>query len=212
MVGKTPSQLLDILHQVYGDNMLYAHVFEWHKRFKEEHREMKDSYKGGKPLTSRTEVNIGKVGGVWQSSVDCLNDSKSVGHERGLVFGRISTKIGYVWKVTGLGELSILQFLFLRNILALKQPHYLPNLPLGDFFFFLLLKGIIKGFIKGVIKGTCFEDVEVIKRAKMMELRGIPEEPFQQCIQARQRRIISIFLLWSLTNLIIYIYIYMYIW
>ena len=33
----------------------------------------------------------------------------------------------------------------------------------------------------GIIKGTSFECVEAIKRAVMMELRGIPEESFQQC-------------------------------
>ena len=34
------------------------------------------------------------------------------------------------------------------------------------------------------ILGTHFEGVEVIKRAVTMELRSIPEESFQQCIEA----------------------------
>ena len=37
-------------------------------------------------------------------------------------------------------------------------------------------------------QGTCFEAVEAIKRAVMMELSGIPEESFQQCIEVWQRR------------------------
>ena len=42
--------------------------------------------------------------------------------------------------------------------------------------------------LKGTIKGTRFDGVEAIKRAITTELRGIPEESFQQCIEARQRR------------------------
>ena len=52
--------------------------------------------------------------------------------------------------------------------------------------FFLFPK--LKGTIKGTIKGTRFDGVEAIKRAITTELRGIPEESFQQCIEARQRR------------------------
>ena len=36
--------------------------------------------------------------------------------------------------------------------------------------------------------GTRFEVVEAIKRAVTTELRGIPEESFQQCTEAWQRR------------------------
>ncbi|XP_050715020.1 uncharacterized protein LOC126997850 [Eriocheir sinensis] len=43
--------------------------------------------------------------------------------------------------------------------------------------------------LKGVIKGTRFEDVDDIKKAVMTELRRIPEESFQECMQAWQRRI-----------------------
>ena len=39
--------------------------------------------------------------------------------------------------------------------------------------------------LKGIIKRTCFEGVEAIKRTIM---RGIPEESFQQYIEAWQRR------------------------
>ena len=38
------------------------------------------------------------------------------------------------------------------------------------------------------LKGTRFEGAEAIKRAVTTELRGIPEESFQQCIEAWQRR------------------------
>ena len=41
--------------------------------------------------------------------------------------------------------------------------------------------------IKGIIKETCFEGVETLKRAVTMGLRGIPEESFQQCIEAWEK-------------------------
>ena len=78
--------------------------------------------------------------------------------------------------------LSILQFLAEKNIAVLEQPPYSPDLAPCDFFLFPKLKGIIKG--------TRFEGVEAIKRAVTTELRGIPEQSFQQCTEAWQRRII----------------------
>ena len=74
----------------------------------------------------------------------------------------------------------ILHFLAKRMIPVLEQPPDSPDLALRDFFLFTKTKGIIKG--------THFEDVEAIKRAIMVELRGIPEKSFQQCIEAWQTR------------------------
>ena len=42
--------------------------------------------------------------------------------------------------------------------------------------------------LKGIIQEACFEGVEAIKSTVMMEPRGMPEEPFQQCINVEQRR------------------------
>ena len=77
-------------------------------------------------------------------------------------------------------SLSIRQFLAEKNIAVLEQPLYSPDLAPCDFFLFPKLKGIIKG--------THFEGVEAIKRAVTTELRGIPEESFQQRMEAWQRR------------------------
>ena len=76
--------------------------------------------------------------------------------------------------------MSIRQFLAEKNIAVLEQPPYSPDLALCDSFLFPKLKGIIKG--------TRFEGVEAIKRAVTTELRGIPEESFQLCIEAWPRR------------------------
>uniref|UniRef100_A0A3B5B405 Tc1-like transposase DDE domain-containing protein n=1 Tax=Stegastes partitus TaxID=144197 RepID=A0A3B5B405_9TELE len=77
--------------------------------------------------------------------------------------------------------LSIRQFLAEKNITMLEQPPYSPHLAPWDFFLFHKLKG--------VIKGTRFEDVDDIKMAVMTELRRIPEESFQECMAAWQRRL-----------------------
>ena len=74
---------------------------------------------------------------------------------------------------------SIREFLAQKNIAVLEQPPYSPDPAPCDFFLFPKLKG--------VIKGICFEDVHDIKKAMTTELR-IPEETFQECIQAWQRR------------------------
>ena len=84
-LGKTPSQALEMLKQVYGDNTVsWTRVSEWHKRFKEGCKEVEDDSKSWRPSTSRTQVNIELVKqSAWQSSVDCSNDCKSAGHKKG---------------------------------------------------------------------------------------------------------------------------------
>ena len=77
-------------------------------------------------------------------------------------------------------HLSIRQFLAEKNLAVLEEPPYSPDLAPCAFFLFPKLKGIIKG--------TRFEGVEAIKRAVTTELKGIPEESFQQCTEAWQRR------------------------
>ena len=53
-LGKTSSECLELLQQVYGNNaMSRTCVFEWHKRFKEGREEVKDDQRSGRPLASR---------------------------------------------------------------------------------------------------------------------------------------------------------------
>lgn len=76
--------------------------------------------------------------------------------------------------------LSIRQFLAERQVAVLDQPPYSPDLAPCDFFLFPKLKG--------VIKGTRFPDVDAIKRAVTTELRRIPEEAFQGCMECWAKR------------------------
>ena len=61
-LGKTPSECLELLQQVYGNNaMSRTRVFEWHKRFKEGREEVEDNQRSGRPSTSRTADNTEQV-------------------------------------------------------------------------------------------------------------------------------------------------------
>ena len=77
--------------------------------------------------------------------------------------------------------LSIRQFLAENNIAVLEQPPYSPDLAPCDFFLFPKLKG--------VIKGTRFQDSKAIITAVTKELRAIPMESFQKCIEAWRQRL-----------------------
>ena len=55
-VGKTPTEALKLLQQVYGDDMMSrTRLFEWHWRFKEGREEVEDDHRSGRPSTSRTD-------------------------------------------------------------------------------------------------------------------------------------------------------------
>ena len=60
--GKTPTEALKLLQEVYGDStMSRTCLFEWHRRFKEGREEMEDDHRSGKPSTSRTDKNVEHV-------------------------------------------------------------------------------------------------------------------------------------------------------
>ena len=77
--------------------------------------------------------------------------------------------------------LRIREFLAKNNIAVLEQPSCSPHLAPCDFFSFPKLKE--------VIKGTCFQDSKAIKTVVTRELRAIPEESFQECVEEWQRRL-----------------------
>ena len=61
-LGKTPSDALGMLQEVYGDGtMSRSRVFEWHKRFKEGREDVEDDSRSGRPSTSRTADNVERV-------------------------------------------------------------------------------------------------------------------------------------------------------
>ena len=60
--GKTPTEALKLLQEVYGDDtMLRTCFFEWHRRFKEGREEVEDDHRSGRPSTSRTDENVERV-------------------------------------------------------------------------------------------------------------------------------------------------------
>ena len=62
LFGKTPTEALKLLQEVYGDDtMSRTHLFEWHRRFKEGREEVEDDHRSGRPSTSRTHENVEHV-------------------------------------------------------------------------------------------------------------------------------------------------------
>ena len=72
--------------------------------------------------------------------------------------------------------LRIREFLAKNNIAILEQLPYSPDLAPCDFFLFPKLKI--------VIKGTRFQDSKGIKTAVTRELQAIPQESFQEWVEA----------------------------
>ncbi|XP_053459236.1 protein GVQW3-like [Nycticebus coucang] len=61
-LGKSGSEIRDMLAQVYGDNaMKKTAVYKWIKRFSEGRERVTDEERSGRPVTSRTDENIEKI-------------------------------------------------------------------------------------------------------------------------------------------------------
>ena len=76
--------------------------------------------------------------------------------------------------------LSIGQFFAKRNIATLEYHPYSLDLTPCDFFLFPK--------IKSVLKRTHFSDIDSIKMAATTELKKIPGNVFQECIESWKRR------------------------
>jgi len=71
-LGKTPTEALKLLQEVYGDDtMSRTHLFEWYRKFKEGREEVEDNHRSGRPSTSRSEENVQYVRENVQSNC-CL--------------------------------------------------------------------------------------------------------------------------------------------
>jgi len=61
-LGKSNTEMYDLLKKVYGDDSLSpSQVFGRFKRFKEGREEIRDDQGPGHPSTSKTDANIEKV-------------------------------------------------------------------------------------------------------------------------------------------------------
>ena len=58
-LGKTSTEALKLLQEVYGDDtMSRTRLFEWHRRFKKGREEVEDDHRSGRPSKSRTDENV----------------------------------------------------------------------------------------------------------------------------------------------------------
>ena len=86
-LGKTPTEALQLLQEVYGDDtMSRTCLFEWHRKFKEGREEVEDDHRSGKPSTSRTDENVERVRQkVWSDrclTVRMIADELGMNSER----------------------------------------------------------------------------------------------------------------------------------
>ena len=85
--GKTPTEALKLLQEVYGDDtMSRTRLFEWHRRFKEERDEVEDDHRSGRSSTSRADENVECVRQKVQSNrrltVKMIADELGMNSER----------------------------------------------------------------------------------------------------------------------------------
>ena len=79
--GKSTSETLSVLHQVYGDTALKkTAVYYWFSRFKNGKETLEDDQRIGRPSTSKTEEMIKKSGTSY--SMWSKNDHRGVGTSR----------------------------------------------------------------------------------------------------------------------------------
>ena len=61
-LGKTLTEALKLLQEVYGDDLMSRTcLFEWHRGFKEGREEVEDDHRSRRPFTSRTDENVKHV-------------------------------------------------------------------------------------------------------------------------------------------------------
>ena len=70
--------------------MPQTHVFEWHKRFKEERKEVEDDSMSKRPSTSRTEVRVERVKQIVRA--DCRLSVS-------MIASKLNMKKDSVWKI-----------------------------------------------------------------------------------------------------------------
>jgi transposase len=70
-LGKSASETLSVLQQVYGDTALKkSAVYDWFSRFKDGQETLEDDQRSGRPSTSRTEEMIVKVRQLTQGLIN----------------------------------------------------------------------------------------------------------------------------------------------
>ena len=77
-------------------------------------------------------------------------------------------------------SLLIREFLAKQETIVVPQPPYSPDLAPADFFLFPKLKS--------TLKGRRFQTVEEIKENSLQDLRGIPQNTFQDAFQNWKKR------------------------
>jgi len=92
-LGKSASETLLALHQVYGETALKkSAVYDWFSRFKNGQEKLEDDQRGGRPSTSRTTEMIEKVRQLIQydGRMTIVELEQEVGISRGFIHAILS--------------------------------------------------------------------------------------------------------------------------
>ena len=109
-LGKTPTEALTLLQEVYGDDtMSRTRLFVRHRRFKEGREEVEDDHRSGRPSTSRTDQHVEHVRQKVRSDLSLT--VRIIGDELGMNSER-------VWRI-------ITEDLGMRKICAKMVPRLL---------------------------------------------------------------------------------------
>ncbi|PNF28504.1 hypothetical protein B7P43_G14788 [Cryptotermes secundus] len=193
-LGKSASETLSALQQVYGDTALKkSTVYDWFSRFKNEQETLEDDQHSGRPSTSRAEEMIGKLRQLVRCDrrMTIAELEQEVGTVTGHFYVQVLQRLRDAVRRKRRDKLQVQRFLrhnapshtslvvqqFLaeKNIPVITQTPYSPDLAPSDFWLFPTLK-------MG-LNGTRFPTMEDIKSNATAELRKIPKEAFHRCFQ-----------------------------
>ncbi|XP_054715265.1 protein GVQW3-like [Uloborus diversus] len=82
---KTPTETLQIINEVYGEEALSrTQVFQWHKNFREGRDDVHDEQRAGRPSTSHTDPNVQKVREVLNTDCRRRMNIRAIAEEVGM--------------------------------------------------------------------------------------------------------------------------------
>ena len=178
-----------MLTKDYGESaMSKTSVYEWYKRFQDGREDVEDDERPGRPSTSTTDENVGKVKEMVMNDrrITIREVADDVGISIGSRHGIFSNVLG-MKRVAAKSVPKLLNFEqkqrrmeVAQESLTMPQPPYLPDMAPCDFFLFPK--------IKRTLNGRCFTAIDDIKSASLKELKAIPKIEFQKYFEDWKKR------------------------
>lgn len=194
-LGKTATETLSLLKQVYGDSCLSrSRFFEWFKRFKDGRDDVEDDARPGRPSTSKTAENIEKIGNLVRTdrrlTIRMISENIGIDKEcvRQILHDTFEMKKVCAKMVPK--NLTLDQMEARKNICADTLNHiendpnflervitcdYSPDVAPCDFYLFPK--------VKSALKGTRFQSVEAVQRKAAAVMKELTQNDFKHCFE-----------------------------